>query len=225
MGATSLLRWLREHTCFHLGPYWMHKSVFFDLGCWFCFIICIPRWWYNRWDANRRCCSAPRSALGPAKCTNVDYKVGIKFIQLPNKFRPGQASDINLQGPQPAHPGDNRPSVCCNFGMCVPLFVWLLGTSYTSQSYLLVKLSWGPYYYWNFWGIQARVSRPLLAFFFRAMAAASSFEDRILLLQQLQPTCNFFSSTQCLNHETSKLKMQALKNLKSNASIVFWKAQ
>ena len=36
--ATSLLRWLWQHICFHLVPYWMHKCVVFDLGVWLYYI-------------------------------------------------------------------------------------------------------------------------------------------------------------------------------------------
>ena len=52
---------------------------------------------------------------------NVNYKVGI-LVQFPKKFRPGHASDINLQDPQPAHPGANCPSLCWNWGMFVHVF-------------------------------------------------------------------------------------------------------
>ena len=43
-------------------------------------------------------------------------------VQLPKKFRPGHASDINLQDPQPAHPGATAPSLCWIWGMFVHVF-------------------------------------------------------------------------------------------------------
>ena len=65
------------------------------------------------------------------------------LVQLHKKDRPGHASDINLQDPQPAHPGANRPSLCCNWGMFVHVFFYCWALPTKSQPYLLVKLSWG----------------------------------------------------------------------------------
>jgi len=70
--------------------------------------------------------------------TNNMFQLGMLItkwvlVELTKKFRSGHASDINLQDPQPAHPGANRPSLCWNWGMFVhvnPCNFLLMGTSY-----------------------------------------------------------------------------------------------
>lgn len=187
MGTTSLIGWLWLHICFHFVPYWMHKCVLFDLA-FFCLISQVVSIWMR---FKRALLRRPLISIGTKHVPdwNVDYKAGISPASTRN--RPGHASDISLQDPQPAHPGANRPNLCCTWGLFIHIFLWwVFPTKY--QSYQPVKLSWGPLGYVTIitvtyevqGGIQ-RVSRPLLAAFFQPMAAASSAEDRILLLQEL----------------------------------------
>ena len=131
--ATSLLRWLWQHICFHLVPYWMHKCVVFDLGVWLYYIssqVVVSTWMRFKQALLRR----PLICIG----TNNMFQLGMLItkwvlVELTKKFRSGHASDINLQDPQPAHPGANRPSLCWNWGMFVhvnPCNFLLMGTSY-----------------------------------------------------------------------------------------------
>ena len=114
MGATSLLRWLWQHICFHLVPYWMHKCVVFDLGIWLHFI--------------------------PGGCMHMD-EIQTSVVTPPldlhwdqqSSFQKSFAQDMlpisTYKTPNPLIQVPTAPA-CAGFGGCLSMYFLLMGTSY-----------------------------------------------------------------------------------------------
>lgn len=202
--ATSLLRWLWQHICFHLVPHWMHKCVVFDLGIWLHFI---PGGCMHMDEIQTSVVTPPLDLHWDQKhvpAWNVNYKVGIspasKKVSPRTCFRyqstrhPTRSS--RCQPPQPVlELGDVCPCI---------FYWWALPTK--SQSYQPGEIVIGAfrtydYYYCNLWGSRRhpRVSWPLLAVFSGQWRLCLPLKIAYCSCRSF--SCNPLPNTKCLNYE------------------------